>query len=111
MLTFIGVRMIYSSVFGGEAKRSNDPSRGWTLVLLSIAVSMDALAIGLSFGVLGIFVWYPAIMIGVVTGIISLIGLRIGRIVGRKLGKPIEIIGGLVLVGIGVRILLIHFLG
>ena len=57
LLTFIGVRMIYSSVFGGEAQRSNDPSRGWNLVLLSIAVSMDALAIGLSLGVLGIFVW------------------------------------------------------
>ena len=111
LLTFIGVRMIYSSVFGGQAQSSNDPSRGWTLVLLSIAVSMDALAIGLSFGVLGILVWYPAIMIGVVTGIISLIGLGIGRLVGRKLGKSFEIIGGLVLVGIGVRILLIHFLG
>jgi putative Mn2+ efflux pump MntP len=111
LLTFVGVRMIYFSLHGGDENRSNDPSRGWNLVLLSIAVSLDALAIGLSFGVLGIFVWYPAIMIGVVTGIISLIGLRIGRIVGRKLGKPIEIIGGLVLVGIGVRILLIHFLG
>ena len=50
-------------------------------------------------------------MIGVVTGILSLIGLRIGRIVGRKLGKPVEIIGGLVLVGIGLRILLSHFVG
>jgi putative Mn2+ efflux pump MntP len=111
LLTFIGVRMIYFSVFGGEAQHSNDPSRGWNLVLLSIAVSLDALAIGLSLGVLGIFVWYPAIMIGVVTGILSLIGLRIGRIVGRKLGKPVEIIGGLVLVGIGLRILLSHFVG
>jgi putative Mn2+ efflux pump MntP len=111
LLTFIGLRMIYSSVFGGEAKRSNDPSRGWTLVLLSVAVSMDALAVGLSLGVLGIFVWYPAILIGVVTGVLSLIGLRVGRIVGKKFGKPVEIIGGLVLIGIGLRILLVHFLG
>ena len=111
LLTFIGVRMIYSSVFGGEAQRSSDPSRGWNLVLLSIAVSMDALAIGLSLGVLGIFVWYPAMMIGVVTGILSLVGLRIGRLVGKRFGKPIEVIGGLVLVGIGLRILLSHFLG
>jgi putative Mn2+ efflux pump MntP len=103
--------MIYSSVFGGEAKRSNDPSRGWTLVLLSVAVSMDALAVGLSLGVLGVFVWYPAILIGVVTGVLSLIGLRVGRIVGKKFGKPVEIIGGLVLIGIGLRILLVHFLG
>ncbi len=108
LLALIGSRMIYSSIFGGEAKRSRDPSRGLTLILLSIAVSLDALAIGLSLGVLGVFVWYPAIVIGVVTGILSLIGLRIGRIVGRKLGKSVEIIGGLVLIGIGLRIL---FLG
>jgi manganese efflux pump family protein len=95
-------------VFGGEAKRSKDPSRGVTLIVLSVAVSVDALAIGLSPGVLGIFVWYPAILIGVVTGVLSLIGLRIGRIVGKKFGRPVEIIGGLVLIGIGLRILFIH---
>jgi putative Mn2+ efflux pump MntP len=81
------------------------------LVLLSVAVSMDALAIGLTLGVLGILVWYPALIIGVVTGLLSLVGLRIGRLVGRRFGKPIEVIGGLVLVGIGLRILLSHFLG
>jgi len=111
LLAFVGVRMIYSSVHGGGGNRSHDPSRGWTLVLLSIAVSMDALAIGLSLGVLGIFVWYPAILIGVVTGVLSLAGLRIGRIVGGKLGQPVEIIGGLVLIGIGLRILSLHFFG
>ena len=102
--------MIYTSV-RGETYRSNDPSRGWTMVLLSVAVSVDALVVGISLGVLGIFVWYPAILIGVVTGVLSLIGLHIGRIVGKKFGKPVEIIGGLVLIGIGVRILFLHFFG
>jgi len=111
LLVFVGARMVHSSLQGGDESNSSDPSRGWTLVLLSVAVSMDALAIGLSLGVLGVFVWYPAIMIGVVTGVLSLIGLRIGKIVGRKFGKPVEVIGGLVLIGIGLRILFVHFLG
>jgi putative Mn2+ efflux pump MntP len=110
LLVSVGVHMIYTSM-RGEMNRSHDPSRGWTMVLLSIAVSVDALVVGISLGVLGIFVWYPAIMIGVVTGVLSLIGLRIGRIVGKKFGKPVEIIGGLVLIGIGVRILFFHFFG
>ncbi len=110
LLVGVGVHMIYTSVYG-ETNRSHDPSRGWTMVLLSIAVSIDALVVGISLGVLGIFVWYPAIMIGVVTGILSLMGLRIGRIVGKKFGQPAEILGGLVLIGIGVRILFLHFFG
>ena len=110
LLVAVGIHMIYTSV-RGETNRSHDPSRGWTMVLLSIAVSVDALVVGISLGVLGIFVWYPAILIGVVTGVLSLIGLRIGRIVGKKFGKPVEIIGGLVLIGIGVRILFLHFFG
>jgi manganese efflux pump family protein len=108
LLAFVGVRMIYAAVRGEEAQ-TPDPSRGWTLVLLSVAVSIDALAVGLSLGVLGISVWYPALIIGVVTGVLSLVGLRVGQTFGGRLGKPVEIIGGLVLIGIGVRILGSHF--
>ena len=110
LLVSVGIHMIYTSV-RGETYRSSDPSRGWTMVLLSVAVSVDALVVGISLGVLGIFVWYPAILIGVVTGVFSLIGLRVGQILGRKFGKPVEIIGGLVLIGIGLRILFLHFFG
>jgi manganese efflux pump family protein len=111
LLVSVGVHMIYTSLHSDETKRSADPSRGWAMVLLSIAVSMDALVVGVSLGVLGIFVWYPAILIGVVTGVLSLIGLRIGRIVGRKFGRPAEIIGGLLLIGIGSWVLFLHFFG
>jgi manganese efflux pump family protein len=109
LLAFVGLRMIFSAVRGGE-EQPPDPSRGWTLVLLSIAVSIDALAVGLSLGVLGISVWYPALIIGVVTGVLSLAGLRLGQGVGGRLGKPVEILGGLVLIVIGVRILYSHLL-
>ncbi len=110
LLAFVGVRMIYAALRGDEAQPA-DPSRGVTLIVLSIAVSIDALAVGLSLGVLGISVWYPAIIIGVVTSLLSLVGLGLGQNFGTRLGKPVEIIGGLVLIGIGVRILLSHLLG
>jgi putative Mn2+ efflux pump MntP len=100
LLGFIGVRMIYSALTGKE-NHSNDPSRGLTLILLSIAVSIDALAVGMSLGLLGIFVWYPAIFIGVMTGVLSLLGLRLGHVLGSRFGKSVEVIGGLVLIAIG----------
>jgi putative Mn2+ efflux pump MntP len=92
-------------------ERKNDPSRGWTLVLLSMAVSIDALAVGFSLGLIGVTIWYPAVVIGIVTGLVSWLGLRLGNKLGEKFGKRMEIIGGLVLVGIGVRILAAHLLG
>ena len=87
-----------------------DPSRGWTLVLLSVAVSLDALAVGLSLGVLGIPVGYPALIIGLTTGILSLAGLHLGHAFGAPLGKAFALIGGLVLIGIGLQIVLGHLM-
>jgi putative Mn2+ efflux pump MntP len=110
LLAFVGIRMIRSGFDPNGEPHKNDPSRGWTMVLLSIAVSIDALAVGLSLGVVGIFVWYPAIVIGVVTGLMSWLGLRIGNRLGVKFGKRMEIVGGIVLILIGVRIVLTHLL-
>ena len=58
------------------------------------------------FGLLGIFVWYPAIFIGVVTGLLSLLGLRLGHVLGRRFGRSVEIIGGLVLIAVGSQIVI-----
>lgn len=110
LLAFVGIRMIRSGVNPGDEPQKADPSRGWTMVLLSIAVSIDALAIGLSLGLVGVSVWYPALVIGVVTGLMSWVGLRIGNRLGEKLGKRMEIVGGVVLILIGVRILLTHLI-
>jgi putative Mn2+ efflux pump MntP len=111
LLAFVGGRMIWGGFHEEQEEKNNDPSRGWTMVLLSIAVSIDALAVGLSLGLIGVSVWYPAVVIGVVTSLLSLVGLRIGNSLGRKFGKVMEIIGGLVLIGIGVRILVEHSVG
>ncbi len=110
LLAIVGLRMIQSALRGGDDANQNDPSRGWTLVLLSIAVSIDALAVGFTLGLLGIAVWYPAILIGIVTGVLSLLGLRVGQTLGSRLGKPFELLGGLLLIGIGVRIVLDHLI-
>jgi manganese efflux pump family protein len=84
LLAFVGIRMIRSGRNPESEQQKADPSRGWTMVLLSIAVSIDALAVGLSLGLIGVFVWYPAIVIGMVTGLMSWLGLRIGQPPGEE---------------------------
>ena len=111
LLAFVGIRMIRSGLSQGEEEIVKDPSRGWTMVMLSIAVSIDALAVGLSLAFLHVTIWAPALIIGLVTGALSLLGLRVGNDVGRRFGKPVEILGGLVLIGIGVRIVVSHLVG
>ncbi len=110
LLAFVGGRMIRSGFNPQSDEVKNDPSRGWTLVLLSIAVSIDALAVGLSLGIVGVTIWNPAVVIGIVTSLVSWLGLRLGNKLGEKFGKRMEIAGGIILILIGVRILLAHLL-
>jgi putative Mn2+ efflux pump MntP len=110
LLIFVGVRMIRSGIkpFGQGLKA--DPSRGLTLVMLSIATSIDALVIGLSLAMLEVNIWYPSIIIGVITAALSLVAIRMGNRLGTLFGQRTEIAGGAILVAIGVRILLSHLL-
>ena len=80
------------------------------MVMLSIATSLDALAVGLSISLLKISIWKPALIIGVIALSFTAIGIQLGRIVGAnfKLDKYAEIVGGIVLLGIGVNILFQH---
>ncbi len=111
LLAYVGARMIISGWRSNTEALGPDPSRGWSLFMLSVATSIDALAVGFSLGLVGVIIWYPAAVIGVVTGLVSLLGLRLGNRLGVKFGKRVEIAGGAVLVLIGVRILLTHLLG
>ena len=108
LLVFIGLRMIYESGKSSESKERYDPTRGWSLVGLSLATSIDALAVGLSIGLIGISIWMPAAVIGMVTIIITYLGVRIGRRAGHLLGPWAERIGGLVLIAIGIRVIVQH---
>jgi putative Mn2+ efflux pump MntP len=112
LLSFIGVKMVLESRRGEERKApAADPTRGVTLVVLSVATSMDALAVGISFGMLHVVVWVPAIIIGLVAAGATLVGLRIGARLGERFGRRMEVLGGLVLIAIGVVIIVEHMRG
>jgi len=111
LLVIIGTRMIFRALkLKDEKINTNDPTKGGTMVMLSFATSIDALAVGLSISMLQIAIWRPAIIIGIVALTFTAIGIHLGRIVGTnfKLDKYAEIIGGIVLIGIGLRILFEH---
>ena len=109
LLAVVGGRMIYGSFRSEDEDRPlRDPTRGVSLVVLSVATSIDALAVGLSLGLLGESVWYPALVIGLVAGAMTVLGLELGKRLGMVFGKRMELVGGLVLIGIGVRIVVEH---
>ncbi|MCP4719329.1 MAG: manganese efflux pump [Desulfobacteraceae bacterium] len=109
LLLFVGGRMICSGMDSSQTTIKKDPSRGMTMVMLSIATSIDALAIGLSLAMLDVNIWYPSVMIGVITAGLSLLAINIGKRLGVLFGKPMEIVGGLILIFIGLRILFLEF--
>lgn len=108
MLLWIGGKMIYAGFTPKVEEVPSDPSRGHSLIILSVATSLDALAVGISFAFMQINIALSCAIITVVTMIISGIGGFSGSLLGRKFGKRMEIIGGLVLVGIGIKVLLEH---
>ena len=79
-----------------------------TLLLLAVATSIDALAVGVTFAVLDTPIFWPAVTIGVVTFGLSAAGVLIGSSLDRVFGRKVEILGGVILIGIGLRILLEH---
>jgi putative Mn2+ efflux pump MntP len=109
ILTIIGVRMIRESFSTEEHDTNKDPSRGFTLVFLSIATSIDALAVGLSLGVLQKPILLPSVIIGVVCALFSVAGIYLGKRVGALLGKRAERIGGIILIIIGIKIVFEHW--
>lgn len=114
LLGYVGGKAILAALrdeeSGGSQGKPDDPTRGMSLVVLSFATSIDALAVGLSFAMLGVAIWYPAVVIGVTTGGLTLLGMLTGSRLGSRFGRRIEIVGGLVLVGIGLKVLMQHLL-
>jgi len=114
LLAFIGVNMIREAVKcekSGEdeiSKRGGDPTKGLILFLLAVATSIDAMAAGIAFAVIDVNIWIPAIVAGLSTFLLSLFGILCGGKLGKKFGDRIQIIGGLVLIGMGIKILIEH---
>ena len=109
LLSLIGARMIYDSTKKEETK-SDGNIRLHTLLILSVATSIDALMVGLSFAFLQTAIAFPIIVIGIVTFSLSYLGFIFGKSVGRILGSRVKAIGGIILIGIGVKILLEHLI-
>jgi putative Mn2+ efflux pump MntP len=109
LLLLVGGKMIYEALW---LEKDDDASPGAaslpTLLLLSIATSIEALAVGLSLSLLGVDIALPSLIIGVVCFAFTLAGVFVGSKVGHLFEKKIEIVGGLILIGIGVKILLDH---
>jgi putative Mn2+ efflux pump MntP len=109
LLSFVGVKMLREAFgHGDDGPRPNDPTSGWSLVVLSVATSIDALAVGLSLAMLRSPIVVPAMVIGLVAASLTATGMVIGRRVGAFWGKRVEVAGGFILVGIGVKIVLEH---
>lgn len=107
LLFLIGANMIREAVWGKEEQQ--DGSLGFkTMLLLAIATSIDALAVGVSFACIQVKLWSSVIVIGITTFLFSVLGVKIGNVFGSKYEKSAEIIGGIILILIGLKILLEH---
>lgn len=110
LLSFLGIKMIVE----GLKREENDEKKDYnsTLVLFTIAVgtSIDAFAVGISFALLSVRIWEAGIVISTVTFLASMTAIRIGKSAGERLGNKVEIVGGLLLIAIGIKIFLEHML-
>jgi putative Mn2+ efflux pump MntP len=110
LLSFLGIKMIIE----GLRKTKNEETKDFssTIVLLTIALgtSIDAFAVGISFALLDVKIWEAGVVISVVTFLASMTAIRIGKSAGVRLGNKVEIIGGLLLIAIGLKIFLEHIL-
>lgn len=109
LLSGLGAKMIYESFSENGNSRIN-PLEWKVRISMAIATSIDALIVGFSFAFLEFNIYYYAFIIGAITFLVSMLGLLFGKKIGNRLGKRMEIIGGLILVLIGVKILIEHLL-
>ena len=105
ILAAIGIHMLVHSFRPGAKRPQGDPTRGWRLLLLSLATSIDALGVGIGLGVMGATLILPCVVIGVVAGLMTWVGMRLGDRVSRRFGRRAEVAGGILLIGLAVKLL------
>ncbi len=106
LLVLVGGLIVRNALLDEEEKRSRiDPTRGWKLVFLSVASSLDALAVGISLAMVNTRILHSALVVGLVSFVMTLLGMGIGERIGVLWGRRAELVGGLVLILIGMKIL------
>jgi manganese efflux pump family protein len=108
LLLVVGLHMIKEYFDKDEQERTKDPTKGWSLLLLSIATSIDALAVGVSFAFFDVNIYYASAVIGIVCFIITALGMIFGKALSRIFGKKAVLLGGIVLIAIGIKIVVEH---
>lgn len=109
LLLLIGGNMIREAIWGDQKSHNGDFGVR-NMLLMAVATSIDAMAVGISMAFLGINIWRAAAIIGIITLLLSATGIYLGRNVGSKLGDKAGIIGGIVLIAIGTKIIIEHLL-
>lgn len=107
LLVLIGANML-KEAFANDEGNYNDDVNFNTMIVLAIATSIDALAVGITFAFLQANIWLSAIIIGIVTFVISTVGVKIGNKFGDKYERKAETVGGLILIFMGIKILFEH---
>jgi putative Mn2+ efflux pump MntP len=110
LLGFLGVKMIYEGLKKTTVEGTRDFSSKIVLLTIALGTSIDAFAVGISFALLDVKIWEAGILIASVTFIASMIAIRIGKSAGERLGNKVEIVGGIILITIGLKIFLEHIL-
>jgi len=106
LLFIIGVKMLYEAFkYEDEHAEKSDRTRGWNLIALSVATSIDALGAGVIMGIKNMGFLYPSVIIGVVAATMTFAGVKLGNILSSVVGKRMEAVGGVVLIGLGIKML------
>ncbi len=111
ILGLLGIKMIMESFKKEEDKAPLNPLSSKVMVSMAIATSIDALVVGFSFALLNFQIILSTILIGSITYIVAMLGMLFGKKIGERAGKRMEIIGGLMLIAIGSKILFEHLVG
>ncbi len=108
LLFFIGARMIVESVRGAKDERQEcgDPTRGVSLVALSVAASLDALGVGFGMGLMGSAMVVPAVCFGVTAGVMTWVSMNLGKRLSNRFGKWVEAAGGVILIVLALEFIL-----
>jgi putative Mn2+ efflux pump MntP len=110
LLAFLGIKMIVEGLKRTNEDGKKDFNSFAILITIALGTSIDAFAVGISFALLDVMIWQAGILIGSVTFLASMTAIRLGKSAGERLGNKVEIIGGLILIAIGLKIFLEHIL-